>query len=82
MATLRAEIAERLAGVRNVIKTVRRVTTAVNKLVRLCRRIANRKRSLPDEKDLIAILDALNQVFTVVDGLMKLPADLQQIFRL
>jgi len=82
MASIAAEIKERLGAVRDLLKTLRQITTAVMLLSRLLRRLLNRKKALPDEKDLGNILTLVANLIKTIGLFSSIPSKLQAIWRI
>lgn len=82
MASITQEIRERVAAIKGALKVGKSVVTAVQALNRLGRRLVSRRRSLPDEKDLMALLEALKKVVSAANEITKLPSIFDQVWRL
>lgn len=80
MASLATEIKQRMAAVRDVAKAVKQVVTSLNKISRLCRQIQNRKKTLPDEKDLQRLLTLMSEGVKAVSALSSIPGKLSDVW--
>jgi hypothetical protein len=82
MGTLSEEVRQRKNALRGVNKTVRNVATAAKAVQRLINRLVNRKQSLPDEKDLLAVIEAIMAIGRVWNSVSSIPDMLREVFRI
>lgn len=82
MGTLREEVRERKAGIRDVKKGLRYLDTAVEKLQRFLTQILSRKKGAPETADLEKIISFMRMIEAAVEGLIKLLEALAVIFRI
>lgn len=82
LASLNQEVRERMAALRGVVKIVKSVVTAAQAVMRLVRRLTNRRKRLPDEADLQAVLAAVKAIIQAANELAKLPSILADVWRI
>lgn len=82
MGVLRQEIRERISALQGVLKSLRTLAGVVARVQRLIRRKVQRKTALPDEQDLIDVVNLLKEIINFGATLTKIITDLGNVFRL
>lgn len=82
MGVLRQEIRERISALQGVLKSLRTLAGIVSRVQRLIRRKVQRKTALPDEQDLIDVVNLLKEIISFGANLAKIISDLGNVFRL
>jgi small-conductance mechanosensitive channel len=81
MASINAEIRQRLNAVKDVARYLKSIITLINKFNRWAKAISLRKKTLPDENDLVRLLALLADVVKAIQNLSSLPAKLTDIWK-